>query len=75
MSFSMSQGSQGNGLMMQQPPFRQYESSNNLSALNLAPQIYSVSFFVDEVKTLWLIVDRLYIQGLMCTRWKLIISP
>jgi hypothetical protein len=46
MSFSMSQGSQGNGLMMQTGPFRQYDGNsglNGLSGRNSAPQIYSVS--------------------------------
>jgi hypothetical protein len=43
MSFSMSQGSQGNGLMMQPgASFRQYEGSNGLGRQNSAPQIYSV---------------------------------
>jgi hypothetical protein len=46
MSFSMSQGSQGSGLMMQPGgPFRQYEGSNGVHRRNSAPQIYSVSTF------------------------------
>jgi regulatory protein SWI6 len=47
MSFSMSQGSQGSGLMMQPGgPFRQYEGHNGLNRRNSAPQIYSVSTFL-----------------------------
>lgn len=46
MSFSMSQGSQGNGLMMQPgASFRQYEGNNGLSRQSSAPQIYSVRIF------------------------------
>lgn len=44
MSFSMSQGSQGNSLMMQPRPFQQYESSNGLHGRNAAPQIYSAVY-------------------------------
>jgi hypothetical protein len=45
MSFSMSQGSQGSGLMPQPSgPFRQYDGGNSaLSRRDNAPQIYSVS--------------------------------
>ena len=48
MSFSMSQGSQGSNLMMQPGgPFRQYEGNNGLNRRNSAPQIYSVSPFLN----------------------------
>lgn len=43
MSFSMSQGSQGSGLMMQPGgAFRQFEGNNSMNRRNSAPQIYSV---------------------------------
>ncbi|KAF8861742.1 hypothetical protein BDZ45DRAFT_241176 [Acephala macrosclerotiorum] len=45
MSFSMSQGSQGSGLMMQPGnSFRQYDGSNGLNRRNSAPQIYSAIY-------------------------------
>ncbi|KUJ06992.1 uncharacterized protein LY89DRAFT_790085 [Mollisia scopiformis] len=45
MSFSMSQGSQGSGLMMQQGnSFRQYDGSNGVNRRNSAPQIYSAIY-------------------------------
>ncbi|PVH82168.1 apses transcription factor-like protein [Cadophora sp. DSE1049] len=45
MSFSMSQGSQGSGLMMQPGGgFRQYDSSNGISRRSSAPQIYSAIY-------------------------------
>jgi hypothetical protein len=48
MSFSMSQGSLGCNLMMQAGgPFRQYEGNNALNRRNSAPQIYSVSPFLN----------------------------
>ncbi|TAQ91636.1 hypothetical protein B7494_g97 [Chlorociboria aeruginascens] len=43
MSFSMSQGSQGNGLMMQPGPFRQYEN-NGIHYRDPSPQIYSAVY-------------------------------
>ena len=42
MSFSMSQGSQGNGLMMQPGAYRQFADQNAPSMSVPAPQIYSV---------------------------------
>ncbi len=46
MSFSMSQGSQGSGLMMQPGgPFRQSDGYNGVNRRNSAPQIYSVRIF------------------------------
>ncbi|KAG9237787.1 hypothetical protein BJ875DRAFT_121236 [Amylocarpus encephaloides] len=45
MSFGMSQGSQGNGLMMQPgQPFRQYEGNSQQPRRNSAPQIYSAIY-------------------------------
>ncbi|KAG4442376.1 hypothetical protein IFR05_002154 [Cadophora sp. M221] len=45
MSFSMSQGSQGSGLMMQPGGgFRQYDNGNGINRRNSAPQIYSAIY-------------------------------
>ncbi|KAE8450406.1 hypothetical protein EG329_006481 [Mollisiaceae sp. DMI_Dod_QoI] len=45
MSFSMSQGSQGSGLIMQPGnSFRQYEGNNGVNRRNSAPQIYSAIY-------------------------------
>ncbi|KAL2070814.1 hypothetical protein VTL71DRAFT_13840 [Oculimacula yallundae] len=45
MSFSMSQGSQGNGLMMQpNGGLRQYDHNNGVNQRNSAPQIYSAIY-------------------------------
>ncbi|KAF4620144.1 hypothetical protein G7Y89_g14681 [Cudoniella acicularis] len=45
MSFNMSQGSQGSGLMMQSGgPFRQYEGNSQTNRRNSAPQIYSAIY-------------------------------
>ncbi|KAH8678846.1 hypothetical protein BGZ60DRAFT_401990 [Tricladium varicosporioides] len=45
MSFSMSQGSQGGGLMMQPGgSFRQYDGNSQMNHRNTAPQIYSAIY-------------------------------
>jgi hypothetical protein len=50
MSFSMSQGSQGSGLMMQPGgPFRQSDGYNGVNRRNSAPQIYSVRIFLPSI--------------------------
>lgn len=48
MSFNMSQGSQGNLMMQQQPggQFRAFDGQNGHQRRNSAPQIYSVGFLI-----------------------------
>jgi hypothetical protein len=63
MSFNMSQGSQGSGLMMQPGGrFGQYDGNNGLGRRNSAPQIYSVSAFCPLMWVL-LMLYRPFTQG------------
>jgi hypothetical protein len=70
MSFTMSQGSQGGGLMLQSgSSFRQYAEPNGVQQNGSAPQIYSVSFEYVLCGQL-LTVLRPFIPASTYTKWK-----
>ena len=61
MSFSMSQGSQGGGLMMQPGgSFRQYDQSNGVHNRTAPPQIYSVRIHSSDLPPFAYVLQAVY---------------